>query len=127
MDHLAHLKTMVETRRISGSYEINMENYNERIQVTDQSDSSIVIVPIYNGIGRTRIVFHVRYWRFIGQTELRKQKQLAKKLNFQFCIASLEANSLPAQANFVQLTRIIPAALQRVRCYYSPSSYVITS
>ena len=33
MDHLAHLKTMVETRRISGNCEINMENYNERIQV----------------------------------------------------------------------------------------------
>jgi len=34
MDHLAHLKTMVETRKISGNCEINMENYSERIQVT---------------------------------------------------------------------------------------------
>lgn len=33
MDHLAHLKTMVETRKISGNCEINMENYSERIQV----------------------------------------------------------------------------------------------
>ena len=34
MDHLAHLKTMVETRKISGNCEINMENYSERIQVS---------------------------------------------------------------------------------------------
>jgi len=33
LDHLAHLKTMVETRKISGNCEINMENYCERIQV----------------------------------------------------------------------------------------------
>ena len=33
MEHLAHLKTMVETRKISGNCEINMENYCERIQV----------------------------------------------------------------------------------------------
>lgn len=33
MDHLAHLKTMVETRKISGNCEISMENYSERIQV----------------------------------------------------------------------------------------------
>jgi len=33
IDHLAHLKTMVETRKISGNCEINMENYSERIQV----------------------------------------------------------------------------------------------
>jgi len=81
--HLAHLKTMIETRRKSGSNEINMENYNERIQVTDQSDSNIV--PNYNGIGRTRVTFNVGwYCKFIGQTKLMKQKQLAKKLNFKF-------------------------------------------
>jgi len=34
MDHLAHLKTMVETRKISGNCEINMENYSERIQAS---------------------------------------------------------------------------------------------
>jgi len=36
MDHVAHLKTMVETRKISGNCEINMENYSERIQVRRQ-------------------------------------------------------------------------------------------
>ena len=38
LDHLAHLKTMVETRKISGNCEINMENYSERIQVVWQTN-----------------------------------------------------------------------------------------
>ena len=33
MDHLAHLKTMVETRKISGNGALDLKNYNERIQV----------------------------------------------------------------------------------------------
>lgn len=33
MDHLAHLKTMVETRNISGSGLLDLEAYSERIQV----------------------------------------------------------------------------------------------
>jgi cAMP-specific phosphodiesterase 4 len=33
MDHLAHLKTMVETRRISGNSMLSLESYSERIQV----------------------------------------------------------------------------------------------
>jgi hypothetical protein len=37
MDHLAHLKTMVETRRISGSSMLSLENYSERIQVIIQN------------------------------------------------------------------------------------------
>jgi len=33
MEHVAHLKTMVERRRISGSSELNMDTYSERIRV----------------------------------------------------------------------------------------------
>lgn len=33
MDHLAHLKTMVETHRISGNSVFNLDSYSERIQV----------------------------------------------------------------------------------------------
>jgi len=33
MEHVAHLKTMVETRRISGSSELSMDSYADRIQV----------------------------------------------------------------------------------------------
>jgi len=33
MEHVAHLKTMVERRRISGSSDLNMDTYSERIQV----------------------------------------------------------------------------------------------
>ena len=33
MEHVAHLKTMVETRRISGSSKLSMDSYSDRIQV----------------------------------------------------------------------------------------------
>ena len=33
MDHLADLKTMVETRKVSGNGLLRLENYSERIQV----------------------------------------------------------------------------------------------
>ncbi|ESN90544.1 hypothetical protein HELRODRAFT_70801, partial [Helobdella robusta] len=33
MDHLAHLKTMVETRKISNNTTLGLENYGERIQI----------------------------------------------------------------------------------------------
>ena len=33
MDHVAHLKTMVETRKLSGAGMLNLENYGDRIQV----------------------------------------------------------------------------------------------
>jgi len=33
MEHVAHLKTMVETRRISGSSKLMMDSYSDRIQV----------------------------------------------------------------------------------------------
>ena len=33
MDHVAHLKTMVETRQLSGAGMLNLENYGDRIQV----------------------------------------------------------------------------------------------
>ena len=33
MEHVAHLKTMVETRRISCSSKLNMDSYSDRIQV----------------------------------------------------------------------------------------------
>ena len=46
MDHLAHLKTMVETRKISGNCEINMENYSERIQVS-KTQYSLDITTIW--------------------------------------------------------------------------------
>ena len=37
MDHLAHLKTMVETRKISGTGILTLETYSERIQVSDRN------------------------------------------------------------------------------------------
>jgi len=33
MEHLAHLKTMVDTRKMSGAGVLTLENYSERIQV----------------------------------------------------------------------------------------------
>ena len=33
MDHLANLKTMVETHKVSGDGVLYLENYSERIQV----------------------------------------------------------------------------------------------
>ena len=33
MDHLADLKTMVETRKVSGNGLLKLESYDERIQV----------------------------------------------------------------------------------------------
>ena len=33
LEHVAHLKTMVETRRISGSSKLSMDSYSDRIQV----------------------------------------------------------------------------------------------
>ena len=35
MDHLADLKTMVETRKVSGNGLLKLESYDERIQVCD--------------------------------------------------------------------------------------------
>jgi len=34
MDLLAHLKTMVETRKISGAAVLTLDTYNERIQAS---------------------------------------------------------------------------------------------
>jgi hypothetical protein len=42
MDHLAHLKTMVETRKISGAGILALETYSERIQVI-----SLLLVLLY--------------------------------------------------------------------------------
>ena len=35
MDHLADLKTMLETRKVSGNGLLKLESYDERIQVCD--------------------------------------------------------------------------------------------
>lgn len=43
MDHLAHLKTMVETRNISGSGLLDLEAYSERIQVIGYGYSCVLI------------------------------------------------------------------------------------
>jgi cAMP-specific phosphodiesterase 4 len=51
MDHLAHLKTMVETRRISGSSMLSLDSYSERVQVLQSlvhcADLSNPTKPLY--------------------------------------------------------------------------------
>ena len=44
MDHLADLKTMVETRKVSGNGFLNLESYADRIQVCLISPRAVVCV-----------------------------------------------------------------------------------
>jgi len=42
MDHIANLKTMVETHKLSGSDVLSLDSYSERVQVAALSASSLV-------------------------------------------------------------------------------------
>ena len=46
MDHLADLKTMVETRKVSGNGLLRLESYSERIQVCALLPSYIALTYI---------------------------------------------------------------------------------
>ena len=45
MDHVAHLKTMVETRRISGCSKLSMDSYSDRIQVRSNKLHPVRVIP----------------------------------------------------------------------------------
>jgi len=45
MEHVAHLKTMVETRRISGCGKLSMDSYGDRIQVCRDNSPALTLTP----------------------------------------------------------------------------------
>ena len=57
MDHLAHLKTMVETRKISGNNILSLDNYSERIQVISSSMHACVGRLIFQLLTRHQTSF----------------------------------------------------------------------